>query len=235
MARWVVAADGGSSLVRSEAGVAFQGGEYEYEQDFVLADVRMNWPLDRAEVDLFFAAEGLVVVAPLPEGRFRIVATVQSAPEQPPAELFERIPRQRGPSEAVIRIGEIIWSSRFHLHHRVASAMRSGRILLAGDAAHVYSPAGGQGMNTGIQDAISLAGPLMRAVRHDDDQLLQQWEQIRLSVAQEVVSLTDHTTRVATLDSWPTQMLRNAAVGLMGKLPPLQHAAAETLSELVYR
>src|SRR6185295_6663326 len=144
-ARWLVGCDGMHSTVREHAGIAFEGAAYE--QGFVLADLSMRWPLSREEVSLFYSPQGLVVVAPLPEDRFRIVATDAAAPEQPSRDYVQALLDARGPSVDRAQVHEVAWSSRFRIHHRVAGTARSGRILLCGDAAHVHSPAGGQGMN----------------------------------------------------------------------------------------
>jgi 2-polyprenyl-6-methoxyphenol hydroxylase-like FAD-dependent oxidoreductase len=141
--KWVVGCDGMHSLVREQASIPFIGGDYE--ESFVLADVEMDWPLDREEVSLFFSGQGLVVVAPLPGNHFRIVATMKQAPPTPSIADFQQILAERGPEKANITIRRIVWASRFHLEHRVAKVLRQGRVLLAGDAAHVHSPAGGQG------------------------------------------------------------------------------------------
>jgi 2-polyprenyl-6-methoxyphenol hydroxylase-like FAD-dependent oxidoreductase len=135
----------------------------------VLADVRMEWPLSRDEVILFYSPKGLVVVAPLPNERFRIVSTVDEAPEVPSLDFMQAVLDARGPANNPGRIKDITWSSRFHIHHRVAQNPRKGRVLLCGDAAHVHSPAGGRGMNTGIQDSISLAEALTNTLRDGDE------------------------------------------------------------------
>ncbi len=127
-----------------------------YGQSFVLADVRMEWPLGQTEVSLCFSPAGLVVVAPLPDGSFRIVATMDEAPETPSLADIQKLLDERGPQASRARIKHVVWSSRFRVHHRLASSYRDGRILLMGDAAHVHSPAGGQGMNTGLVDAVVL-------------------------------------------------------------------------------
>jgi 2-polyprenyl-6-methoxyphenol hydroxylase-like FAD-dependent oxidoreductase len=193
----------------------------------------MEWPLGRAEVDLFFSEEGLVVIAPLPNDHFRIVATVNETPaSEPSQEEFQRILDQRGPKDANCRILDVVWSSRFHVSHRVSSSLHKGPFLLAGDAAHVHSPAGGQGMNTGIQDAMSLAAALESAVRDEEFGALDKWEQERLKVARSVVAFTDRMTRVATLSSPLLKAIRNTAIGFAGHVPHVQHALAEKLAEL---
>ena len=229
-ARWLVGCDGMHSTVREQAGIPFEGAAYE--QGFVLADVSMSWPLSRAEVTLFYSPQGLVVVAPLPDDRFRIVATDAAAPEHPALEHVQALLDARGPSVDRARVHDVAWSSRFHIHHRVAASARSGRILLCGDAAHVHSPAGGQGMNTGIQDAMSLAPLLATVLRGGDAALLDRWAAERHRIAADVVKMTDRMTRMATLTSPLAQALRNAAVALLGHVPPVRGAAARRLAEL---
>ena len=229
-AEWLIGCDGMHSTVRQQSGIAFSGGEYE--ASFVLADVSMDWPLSREEVTLFFAPKGLVVVAPLPNERFRIVATVDEAPEVPSLEFMQAILDARGPTTSPGRLHDVAWSSRFHIHHRVAPTPRKGRVLLCGDAAHVHSPAGGQGMNTGIQDSVSLAEALTSTLRDGDEARLDAWAAQRHKVASDVVKLTDRMTRVATMKSPTGQALRNIAVAFAGHLPPVRAAVARTLAEL---
>jgi len=229
-AQWLIGCDGMHSKVREQSGIAFSGGKYE--AGFVLADARMEWPLSRDEVTLFYSPKGLVVVAPLPNERFRIVATVDEAPEVPSLDFMQAVLDARGPANNPGRIKDITWSSRFHIHHRVAQNPRKGRVLLCGDAAHVHSPAGGQGMNTGIQDSISLAEALTNTLRDGDEARLDTWAARRHEVASDVVKLTDRMTRVATMKSPTGQALRNMAVAFAGHLPPVRAAIAKTLSEL---
>lgn len=226
-ARWLVGCDGMHSLVREGSAIPFSGGQYR--QDFILADVRMDWPIDTNEVTLFYSPAGLMVVAPLPGGRYRIVATVDHAPHELGSDLIQDIARERGPESAPALIHDIAWSSRFHIHHRVADTPRKGRILLCGDSAHVHSPAGGQGMNTGIQDAVSLARVLAAGA---DDTLLDDWARERHRVAAGVVALTDRMTRIATIKSHPAQLLRNWAVELAGHVPAVRTRLARSLAEL---
>jgi 2-polyprenyl-6-methoxyphenol hydroxylase-like FAD-dependent oxidoreductase len=145
---------------------------------------------------------------------------------------FQTILEERGPQNAATKIHSIEWSSRFHLEHRVARTLRQGRILLAGDAAHVHSPAGGQGMNTGIQDAISLASALQHAIQQGHDAALSTWQEERLAIAHSVVTLTDRLTKLATASSSGVKLLRNAVIRIIGQIPFAQYAIAEKLSEL---
>lgn len=230
-ARYVVGADGMHSTVRERAGIGFAGGRYE--QSFALADVRMSWPLRGDEVMLFLSPEGLVVVAPLPGGRHRVVATMDDAPEHPGIADVQHLLDTRGPRSGATRVDEIVWSSRFRVHHRVVDRYRAGRILLAGDAAHVHSPAGGQGMNTGIQDAVAL-GHAMSAVLggRADESRLDQYERTRRPVAERVVAFTDRVTRMATLRSSRARAVRNAVIGVIGQIPAVRRKLAMELSGL---
>jgi len=221
-ARFIVGCDGLNSVVREQAGIGFTGARYA--ESFVLADVSMTWPYPRDEVNLFFSPRGLVVVAPLPGGRYRIVATLDEAPERPTAADVQALLDERGPGASV---ADVAWSSRFRVHHRLADNYRRGPVFLAGDAAHVHSPAGGQGMNTGIQDAVALARVLTAAAPD-----LDAYERERRPVAAGVVRMTDRMTRVATVRNPVARAARNAVLTVAGRSTTLQRKLAMNLSEL---
>jgi 2-polyprenyl-6-methoxyphenol hydroxylase-like FAD-dependent oxidoreductase len=230
-AAYVVGADGMHSTVREHTGIAFTGDMYA--ESFVLADVHMDWHLPETEVMLYYSPAGLVVVSALPGGRHRIVATVDEAPEHPSAEFVQALLDDRGPERLPARVRDVVWSSRFRVHHRLASHYRAGRLFLAGDAAHVHSPAGGQGMNTGIQDAVALASR-MTAVLCDGapGSVLDGYEAERRPVAVKVVAMTDRLTRIATIDSAPVRKARNALVRALDWIPAVHSSLAMRLSEL---
>ncbi|WP_308369234.1 MULTISPECIES: NAD(P)/FAD-dependent oxidoreductase [unclassified Streptomyces] len=233
-AAYAVGADGMHSVVREAAGIGFSGNAYG--ESFVLADVVMDWAPGPREVSLAFGAAGLTVVAPLPggtspaaghgAGHYRIVATVAEAPAEPDLRFVQGLLDERVPGQATVT--ELAWSSRFRIHHRVADRYRAGRLLLAGDAAHVHSPAGGQGMNTGIQDAYALG----RAIATGD---LDGYEARRRPVARRVVALTDRMTRVATTRNPALRAVRNTLLPLLGRVPALRRRLATELAELNYR
>lgn len=233
-ARYVVGADGMHSGVREAAGIGFRGGRYA--ESFVLADVHMSWPLPEDEVELFFSPQGLVVVAPLPGGRHRIVATCDDAPEVPDIDFMQALLDTRGPVTNGGRIRDIVWSSRFRLHHRVADRYRAGRFLLAGDAAHVHSPAGGQGMNTGIQDALHLGDALADVLTgRTGESRLDAYDATRRPVARNVVGFTDRMTRVATLHTERRRRMRNAVLSRVARMSVVQRGIAMRLSGLKNR
>jgi 2-polyprenyl-6-methoxyphenol hydroxylase-like FAD-dependent oxidoreductase len=231
-AAYFVGADGMHSTVREQAGIGFHGDKYE--QSFVLADVRLTGEAPIDEVVLFWAAAGLTVVAPLPGGAFRVVAPVDDAPEVPSAEFVQQILDDRGYGVGRMTVTDVLWGSRFRIHHRVADTYRSGRILLAGDAAHVHSPAGGQGMNLGIQDAVALAEGLTLVAGGAPDTVLDDYAAARRPIAQQVIALTDRLTRLATLPR-ALRPIRNVVMGLAGRIPAVRRALAWRLSGLVYR
>ena len=230
-ARYVVGADGMHSTVRERTRIAFSGAAYG--ESFVLADVRLSGGVPQSEVILYFSPAGMVVVAPLPDGVHRIVATVDEAPEHPDVAFVQALLDARGPEQERAVVHEVLWSSRFRVHHRVADVYRQGRVLLAGDAAHVHSPAGGQGMNAGILDAMSLARALNRALA-GDEAALDAYGAERRPVAQQVVALADRLTRLATvrpaLRAW-----RNLVLSALARLPVFRRKLAWQLSGLVYR
>ncbi|MEV0231002.1 FAD-dependent monooxygenase [Nonomuraea sp. NPDC050786] len=230
-ASYVVGADGMHSTVREHSGISFTGDTYD--QSFVLADVRLDWAGAADEVSLYFAPGGVTVVAPLPGGRHRIVATVEEAPERPDIPDIQALLDSRGPVAHPATVTGLVWSSRFRVHHRLADRYRAGRIFLAGDAAHVHSPAGGQGMNTGIQDALNLAGKLTAVLRDGaPETVLDAYEAERRPVAEEVVAFTHRMTTIATVGSGPLRSLRNTALRALDFIPAVHRTMAMNLSEL---
>ncbi len=230
-AKWVVGADGMHSLVRRAAGVEFDGASYA--ESFVLADVHLDRAPAPDEVSLFFSPDGVLVVAPLPGGTYRVVATLNDAPEQPGLADIQALLDSRGPAERRCRVLDVTWSSRFRLHHRLATSYRSGRLLLMGDAAHVHSPAGGQGMNTGIIDATVLGRLLADVVtgaRREAD--IDLYQSLRQPAAAQVLDLADRLTNMATAKSWLERRWRNALLRIVGSLPFLRRRIALSLSGL---
>ncbi|MGW0801399.1 FAD-dependent oxidoreductase [Nonomuraea sp. NPDC002799] len=228
-AAYLIGADGLNSTVRESAGIGFTGGTYA--ESFVLADVRLSGGVPHNEVILYFSPAGLVVVAPLPGGLHRIVATVEEAPKEPGVPFVQRLLDTRGPEAEPARVEELIWGSRFRVHHRIADTYRQGRILLAGDAAHVHSPAGGQGMNLGIDDAVHLGEVLARVLDGEPEALLDAYAATRRPQAEQVVALAGRLTKLATAAAG-RRVLRNLILGLAGRIPAIRTRLAWQLSGL---
>ena len=229
-ARYVIGADGMHSVVREATGIGFEGAAYE--GSFVLADVHLTWPL-ADEVSLFFSPAGLVVVAPLPDGSYRVVATMDEAPEKPTAADIQALIDSRGPTDSGAKVHDVVWSSRFRLHHRIANSYRKGRLLLMGDAAHVHSPAGGQGMNTGLVDAVVLGQILADVVKGKrPENALDLYEALRRPAALQVLELAGRMTGMATMRSPLKRFVRNAVMSLVNLNPLVKRRIAMALSGL---
>ena len=193
----------------------------------------MDWPLGRNEVMLFFSPAGLVVVAPLPDGGFRIVATLENAPEYPSVADIQALLDARGPTAGRATVTHVRWSSRFRLHHRLVDSYHNKRLLLMGDAAHVHSPAGGQGMNTGLVDACVLGECLAEIVSgRQPESFLDQYEKLRRPAAHEVLGLAGRLTYMATMKGRPARWVRNSVLNMLDHLPFAKRRIALALSGL---
>ena len=229
-AAYVVGCDGAHSAVRHLLHLPFEGGSYP--DSFLLADVETNEALPGNELQLCPSELGPLAIFPMSATRRRIVATI-GAPEgdAPSLELVRRILAERAPRQ--IEALSLHWSSYFRIHHRHVGSLRSGRFFVAGDAAHIHSPFGGQGMNTGLQDAWNLAWKLDLALRgHAGETLLDSYGAERLPVIRSVIGTTDLMTRAMGTPSRIAQTLRDAIIPMVSRLSPFQHAFVERLSEL---
>ena len=199
--RFLVGCDGGASLVRQSAGISFDGGRYPV--DIVLADLELGGRHGASpDVRVGHAAltpSGLVMLLPLgDDATWRLLATVPATPDDSLADPFgppvpvKALAGVLQDARLPFDITSVAWSSRVAVHHRLAFRYRRGPVLLAGDAAHRFSPAGGQGMNTGIQDACALGWRLAMAARSPGrtDPLLDSYETERRRVARADLALT---------------------------------------------
>ena len=229
-AAFVVGCDGAHSVVRHLMKLPFVGGEYL--DSFVLADVETNDAFPASELQLCPNESGPVAIFPMSATRRRIVATVDQVEDGAPSlELVRKILAERAPQG--IEAKSLHWSSYFRIHHRQAEHLRVGRFFIAGDAAHIHSPFGGQGMNTGMHDVWNLAWKLDLVIRGLGNQaLLDSYSAERRPVIRQVIETTDFLTKALGTPNKFAQALRNTVIPMVSRLAPFQHAFVKRLSEL---
>ena len=237
-ATWLVGCDGAHSTVRK--GLHLDFGGTAYEENFLLADVDLQWPLTADAAHLMLLQDGLVPAIPLPEpGRWRLIDTT-GAPHADEKEAivnrFRELLNQTGYRE--LELTSARWTSAFRIHRRIVNHLRVGRCFLAGDAAHIHSPVGGQGMNLGIQDAQNLAWKLALVVRGiAGERLLDSYEPERLPLAQRTLRGTDRATRLVTLRHPLLKAIRNRLATRLIAWRPMRRILTRQISQLnvVYR
>lgn len=217
-ARWLIGCDGGRSTVRDRVGLRLDRRDSGVQ--FLLADVAGSLPLAEDEGYAYLAPQGLLIIVPVPDpGRWRIIAHVPAvadadAPTIDAAYLDRLITERTGLEFGVHDVG---WTSRFTLTHGVADGYRRGRVFLAGDAAHVHSPVGGQGLNTGVQDAHDLVWKLAEVDRAPSpaaaEALLDSYEAERHAAGSRMVETVARMTALLTT--------RNGAIRrVLGRITP---------------
>ncbi|MFI5982481.1 FAD-dependent monooxygenase [Streptomyces sp. NPDC051555] len=233
-ARYLVGCDGLHSTVRTAAGIGFPGEAPE--QLFALADVRLKpGPRVAAHEDTtFFLSEaGLLLLSPLAQGLHRLVAPVPAGSCAPDAGDIEDLLARRGPADGWARVEEVVEASTYRTQERVAERFRAGPVFLAGDAAHTHSPAGGQGMNTGIQDAGNLAWKLHAVLTGTaPDALLDSYHDERWPVAARLIAFTGQFARAATLTDPAMGRLRNSLLAAAAAAPGITDWLARSLAQL---
>lgn len=229
-AAFVVGCDGAHSAVRHLLNLPFEGAEYN--DLFMLADVETNDALPGDELQLCPSELGPVAIFPMSATRRRIVATIEKQEgEAPSLELVRKILAERAPSGIEART--LHWSGYFRIHHRQAAQLRVRRIFIAGDAAHIHSPFGGQGMNTGLHDVWNLVWKLDLAVRgHGNEALLDSYSTERRPVIKNVIETTHFLTKAMGTPNKFAQGLRDTIIPMVSRLAPFQHAFVQRLSEL---
>jgi 2-polyprenyl-6-methoxyphenol hydroxylase-like FAD-dependent oxidoreductase len=229
-AAFVVGCDGAHSVVRHLLKLPFEGAEYN--DVFMLADVETNEALPASELQLCPSEFGPVAIFPMSSTRRRIVATVERADgDAPTLELVQGILKQRAPIGLEARA--LHWSSYFRIHHRQVARLRTGRIFIAGDAAHIHSPFGGQGMNTGMHDVWNLVWKLDLFLRGaGNEELLESYTAERRPVIKHVIETTDYLTKAMGTPNKVAQAIRDAIIPMVSHLAPFQHAFVQRLSAL---
>jgi 2-polyprenyl-6-methoxyphenol hydroxylase-like FAD-dependent oxidoreductase len=194
---YLIAADGSHSVARKALGLPFEGKALA--QNYALADLHINGAVRQDQLSIFLARNGFLAVFPMGNERFRLMATDPDYGAGEPGDptladlqrLYDRV------SHIPARLDQLNWGSRFRINSRRMSTLRAGRVFFGGDAAHVHSPAGGQGMNAGIQDMINLSWKLAMVIkRQARPELLNTYETDRIPVIRKLVYMTERATRV---------------------------------------
>ncbi len=233
-ADWLIGCDGAHSAVRHGLGFTFDGTTQP--SDWLLADGHFTGLDAEDRLHIFWHKDGILAFFPITEGRWRVVADLgvaegSSHRADPTLEEVQAVLTQRGSGNIVIK--DAYWLAAFRINERKVSHYSRGRAFLAGDAAHIHSPAGGQGMNTGMQDAFNLAWKLSLVIGGVcKPSLLDSYSVERSAVGDQVLANAGRMTEVAIMRNPIAQGLRNAAVKFAFGFPQLSHAAANTLAEL---
>jgi 2-polyprenyl-6-methoxyphenol hydroxylase-like FAD-dependent oxidoreductase len=232
---WLIGCDGAHSTVRHHLAMEFLGDTMV--SDWILADVHLSGVEKPGEIKLAWHSDGILAIFPISLDRFRMIADVgdghgDKLRADPTLEEVQSVLDRRGPGG--IKASNPIWLASFRINERKVANYRSGRVFVAGDAAHIHSPAGGQGMNTGIQDACNLAWKLA-LVRHGQcasEPLLESYSIERSAVGEQVLKAAGRLTTIGIMRGEIKQSLRNHIASLVFGLPAARQALANTLTEV---
>jgi 2-polyprenyl-6-methoxyphenol hydroxylase-like FAD-dependent oxidoreductase len=230
-ATYIAGCDGARSIVRETIGTGFPGGTYR--QLFYVADVEAAGPALNGELHIDLDDADFLGVFPLAgQGRARLIGTVRDERAEHPETLAFKDVSDRAINHLKVRVDKVNWFSTYHVHHRVAQHFRKGRAFLIGDAAHIHSPAGGQGMNTGIGDAINLAWKLAAVLAgRAGDNLLDSYEAERIGFARRLVATTDRVFSFATAEGRIAEIVRTRVVPVVIPIA----TAFEPVREFMFR
>jgi 2-polyprenyl-6-methoxyphenol hydroxylase-like FAD-dependent oxidoreductase len=237
-ASWLIGADGAHSIVRHKLNKEFRGSTML--SDWMLADLHLSGVQGPPAINVYWHAEGILVLFPLGGTRYRVIANVGESSGSigegdrptPTVEDIQRVLDARGPGG--IKAGDPVWLSNFSINERKVEDYRTGRVFVAGDAAHVHSPAGGQGMNTGMQDAFNLTWKLALVARGvcSPEPLLSSYSAERSPVAKLLLEFTGKATEAALLQGGVKQYIRNHVASLVLGFSPVTHTMSNVLSEI---
>ncbi|PRX96216.1 FAD-dependent monooxygenase [Allonocardiopsis opalescens] len=232
-ARWVVGCDGARSTVRKAAAIPFEGATAP--ESFLLADVRLDWDRTRETTHGWLTRDGMLAAFPLPDGRWRLFVTARpepgsAAPQATVPEFQRQLAHYTGDTRTTV--SDPGWMTTFTVNYRVAARYRAGRVFLAGDAAHIHSPFGGQGMNIGVQDAANLAWKLALVLDGAPDRLLDTYEEERRPIAEYVRRGNQGATGMLVTGNPLLRALRDRVVVPLLSLDAVQRRLATETSEL---
>ncbi|HUY38283.1 MAG TPA: FAD-dependent monooxygenase [Candidatus Binataceae bacterium] len=233
---YLAGCDGASSIVRETIGAGFPGGTYSHL--FYVADVEASGPPIDNELHVDLDTDDLLVIFPMKgDGRVRLVGTVRDHPARADHELTFADVSDRSIKQLKLVIAKVNWFSTYRVHHRVAQNFRKGRAFLLGDAAHIHSPVGGQGMNTGIGDAINLAWKLAAVLDgRASERLLDTYELERIGFARRLVATTDRIFTLATKPGFIAEQIRTRLFPLIApimlRVPIVRSFMFRTVSQI---
>jgi 4,5-epoxidase len=231
-AKYLVSCEGAHSVARKKAGIAFEGKTYPH--DFIMADVRLDASLPHGEAHSWLHSDGVISAITMPgPGRWRLfIEAGPEATDEVTLELVRRIYAQRTADRTNVP-QDPTWLTHFKIHSRCVACFRAGRVLLAGDAAHLHSPSGGQGITTGMQDAFNLAWKLEHVLRRGaPDSLLDTYDAERRPAARSVLAATDRNTRVLFARTRLGKWLRDRVLLPILMSGPSQRRLVARLSQL---
>jgi 2-polyprenyl-6-methoxyphenol hydroxylase-like FAD-dependent oxidoreductase len=213
-ARYLAGCDGARSTVREVMGTGFPGGTYQHV--FYVADVEASGPAMDGELHVDLDEADFLAIFPMKgQGKARLVGTVRDEREHGDKLQFTDV-SDRAIRNMKVSLQKVNWFSTYHVHHRVTDRFRDRRVFLLGDAAHIHSPAGGQGMNTGIGDAINLAWKLCAVIGGKaTDRLLDSYELERKPFARKLVATTDRAFTLATAEGRIADFVRTRIVPIV--------------------
>ena len=233
-ADWLIGCDGAHSTVRHGLGMEFEGSTQP--SDFALADLRLEG-LNPDKLDVFWHAKGILAFFPIVGDRYRVIADLGPAKTatghvaDPTLEEMQALVDERGPGN--IHLRDPYWLAGFRINERKVKDYQRGRVFLAGDAAHIHSPAGGQGMNTGMQDAFNLAWKLAMVVHGAaKSSLLDSYSVERSAVGDLVLRNATALTDVALMRNPVAQTVRNFAAKILLGLSQVQHRISNSMTEI---
>ena len=212
-AAYVAGCDGNRSAVREMSGITFPGAPYEHV--FFVADTEATGTMKPGELNVYLWRNGFHLFFPMKgQDHWRVIGILPSTLRGKADLTFDDVvPALRGEAGSTLSFKSCQWFSTYRIHHRCAERFRAGRCFLLGDAAHVHSPMGAQGMNTGLQDAYNLAWKLALVVQGQADAaLLDTYESERLPVAQRLLHTTDRAFQFIVSESWFTGLLRTKVI-----------------------
>lgn len=233
--RFIVGCDGAHSTVRHKLGLPFEGSEDA--DHYVVGYVKIDWAMPSNKMFEFNSPEGTIFGIPLPDGRWSVASEYDRSQwkhdeeEEPELQELQGLFDRRAPLPS--RLSDPRWMSYYRVNHRQVPSYRAGRAFLAGDAAHVHSPVGGQGMNTGLQDAANLAWKLGFVCRGlSGEELLDSYHSERYPVGRSVVQMTSFLQAELNLRSRIAMALRDEMTGMVGHINYIRNLASRQLGEL---